>query len=791
MDNYLDQLEQELQEKPINWREIFEKILMHWKWFVLSGVIALIAGAIYGRMQQDVYELKSSVLIIDQTRSGQMNEMSVLKQLDAAGMGGRSTSMINNEEQVIKSTVLMKKVVNRLELYTTYTSEKFLQTKELYTESPLYVRLDSAALAELKGTLVLKVTPGKNGLTVKGSFKKEQFEQEIAKLPAILKTPAGTVYMQVRPGKQFPEEEIIITISDPVKVAKSIAKGSLTTEVGKMIDVIDLTIKTSNVKKGQDILNTLAEVYNSDASEQNNMSAFNTVRFIDERLKYLTVELSEVEKNVEDYKQTNNLTDLDEDAKMFLTKTSLYDQQQIEVEMQQHLIKYIEDFVKQPSNRYALIPNLGLTDAGLVAIMQKYNELVMTRERLSHGSSDENPALITIEQQITIARNAILTGITNQRKGLQISGNDLMSQNSQMQSKIQSIPRKEREMLEIKRQQQVKEALYVFLLQKGEEAQMSMAIATNKARLLNEPDEAKKVAPRTLVVFTVFLLLGFIIPVSIIFFKNLLNTTIRNRVDIERITKLPVLLELSHNKSAEPVFDHRSNDIANAELFRLLRAKLQFVLSGNNDKVILVTSTQPGEGKTFVSVNLAITLSLLDKKVVLVGLDLRKPMLSKVLNLSSKEGVTSYLAGQVNDYHQLVEKPEQYPNLHVLPAGIIPPNPNELIISDRFDTLFSRLRDEYDYIVLDTSPVGAVSDTYLIDRVADMCLFVCRSEYSDTRNIEFVNRLDAEGSLRRIYLVVNDVDFESHKYAYYRRYGYGYGYAYGYTYGHSSANKKK
>ena len=318
-----------------------------------------------------------------------------------------------------------------------------------------------------------------------------------------------------------------------------------------------------------------------------------------------------------------------------------------------------------------------------------------------------------------------------------------------------------------------------------------MAIATNKARLLNEPDEAKKVAPRTIVVFTVFLLLGFIFPVAVIFFKNLLNTTIRNRVDIERITKLPVLLELSHNKSPEPVFDHRSNEIANAELFRLLRAKLQFVLSGANDKVVLVTSTQPGEGKTFVSINLAITLSLLDKKVVLVGLDLRKPMVSKVLNLTSKEGITSYLAGQVNDYHQLVDRPEQYPNLHVLPAGIIPPNPNELIINDRFDNLFEQLRKEYDYIILDTSPVGAVSDTYLIDRVADMCLFVCRSEYSDTRNIEFVNRLDAEGSLRRIYLIVNDVDFESHKYAYYRRYGYGYGYAYGYTYGHSSATKKK
>ena len=784
MDNYLDQLEQELQEKPINWREIFEKILMHWKWFVLSGVIALIAGAIYGRMQQDVYELKSSVLIIDQTRSGQMNEMSVLKQLDAAGMGGRSTSMINNEEQVIKSTVLMKKVVNRLELYTTYTSEKFLQTKELYTESPLYVRLDSAALAELKGTLVLKVTPGKNGLTVKGSFKKEQFEQEIAKLPAILKTPAGTVYMQVRPGKQFPEEEIIITISDPVKVAKSIAKGSLTTEVGKMIDVIDLTIKTSNVKKGQDILNTLAEVYNSDASEQNNMSAFNTVRFIDERLKYLTVELSEVEKNVEDYKQTNNLTDLDEDAKMFLTKTSLYDQQQIEVEMQQHLIKYIEDFVKQPSNRYALIPNLGLTDAGLVAIMQKYNELVMTRERLSHGSSDENPALITIEQQITIARNAILTGITNQRKGLQISGNDLMSQNSQMQSKIQSIPRKEREMLEIKRQQQVKASLYLFLLQKREEAGLNTAVSVPKGRVLNTPDDASQVAPHRNLILGIFFLVGLLIPGIVIYILELLNTTVRHRSDIEKLTDIPVITELGHNQEEGIFINPQANASSNSELFRLLRTKLQFTLDYPTEKVILVTSTMAGEGKTFVSINLATMLSLTDKKVLLMGMDLRKPQLARYFGITRKEGLTSYLSGQEKDYRPMLFTPEQFPNLTVLPAGIVPPNPTELIQRDRFENMVAELKKDYDYVIIDTAPVGAVSDTFLIDRVSNLTLYVCRAEFTDKRNIEFVNRVKAENSLKRIFFVINDVNLEINRYTYSRRYGYGYGKAYGYGYGY-------
>ncbi len=784
MDNYLDQLEQELQEKPINWREIFEKILMHWKWFVLSGVIALIAGAIYGRMQQDVYELKSSILIIDQTRSGQMNEMSVLKQLDAAGMGGRSTSMINNEEQVIKSTVLMKKVINKLELYTTYTSEKFLQTKELYTESPLYVRLDSAALAELKATLVLKVIPAKNGLIVKGSFKKEQFEQKITQLPAFLKTPAGTVYMQVRPDRQFPEEEITITISDPVKVARNIAKGAISTEVGKMIDVIDITIKTSNVKKGQDILNALAEVYNRDASEQNNLSAINTVKFIDDRMVLLTEELSNVEKEVEDYKQTNHLTDIDQDAQIFLEKNSLFDQRQIDVEMQQHLIKYIEDFVKQPANRYALIPNLGLTDAGLVGVIQKYNELVINRQRLAHGSSDENPSLKLVEQEITLTRNAILTGISNSRKGLQITGNDLKLQNSEMMGKIRSIPRKEREILEIKRQQQVKASLYLFLLQKREEAGLNTAVSVPKGRVLNTPDDFSQIAPHRNLILGIFFLVGLLIPGIVIYILELLNTTVRHRSDIEKLTDIPVITELGHNQEDGIFINPQTNASSNSELFRLLRTKLQFTLDYPAEKVILVTSTMAGEGKTFVSINLATMLSLTDKKVLLMGMDLRKPQIARYFGITRKEGLTSYLSGQEKDYRPMLYTPEQFPNLTVLPAGIVPPNPTELIQRERFDAMVVDLKKEYDYVIIDTAPVGAVSDTFLIDRVSNLTLYVCRADYTDKRNIEFVNRVKAENSLKRIFFVINDVNLEINRYTYSRRYGYGYGKTYGYGYGY-------
>jgi tyrosine-protein kinase Etk/Wzc len=808
MDNYFEQFDQDYQEKPINWREIFEKLIGNWKWFVFSAVVALIAGVIYGRMQQDVYELKSSVLIIDQTRSGQMNEMSVLKQLDAAGMGSRSTSMVNNEDQVLKSTVLMKRVVQRLELYTIYSHKRYLKTEEVYTGSPLYVHMDSLSLTRLKYPLKISFTPDENALVIEGNYHESTFQTKINQLPAIINTPAGVVYIKLRAKnnpalpvaatdnqqanevksytsgtklkkEDLPDDKIEVEINNPVFVAKSIIKGALSTEVGKMVDVIDLTLRTSNVQKGQDILNTLTALYNQDASEQNNMSANNTARFIDTRLRLLVDELSDVEKQVENYKQANNLTDIDEDAKVYLTKNNVYDQQQIELEMQQHLVKYVEDFIHNPANQYALIPNLGLTDVGLVGIIQKYNELIIGRDRIANGSSDKNPALITLNQQIGSTRKAIQNSIVIGRKGLQITDKDLTNQNKLMQSKIKSIPRKEREMLEIKRQQQVKASLYLFLLQKREEASLNMAVTVPKGRTLNTPDDATPVGPHRSMIVVIFLVIGLLIPAIIIYLLDLINTSIRSREDVEKKSGIPVITELGHNDNDSIIVDNTTNANPNSELFRLMRTKLQFTLDSPKEKVILITSTMSGEGKTFVSLNLALMLSLADKKVLLMGMDLRKPQLAKHLGIQKTDGITAYLSGQITSYKSMLYKPAEYPSLHVLPAGVIPPNPTELIMKDRFDQLIAELKDQYDYIIIDTAPVGAVSDTFLIDRVADLTLYVCRAGYTDIRNIDFVNRINHEKSLKRIFFVVNDVNLEANRYSYHRKYGYGYGYGYG------------
>lgn len=769
------------EEETINIREVIENYLIYWKWILISAIVFLMIGSVYLMTKEKVYEFRASVLVID-PRS-QMGEMAILSELSSMGLA-TSRNATNNEERVLKSTHLIKRVVQSLRLHTNYSHKVRLAKQELYTDSPFRVELDSASLQQLKSAVSISIRPKNGHFLLSGTYQNQNFEFELKQLPTIVSTSAGKIKVSrtevLTKVDELLNKEIFVTIYQPDRVALSMANNGITTSIDKTSDEIWLSYQSQHIQEGKDVLNELVRLYNRDAVEQITQSAQYSGIFIDGRLVLLEDELTDVEQRIENYKQSNELTNIEADAALFLQNNSQYYDQQIANEIQLQLIDYVAEYVKASGNRYSLIPDPGLADQGLVSVIKEYNDLLIMRDKVMQGTSDSNPTMITLNRQIDNLHASIRSGIASVKRSLQIKQRELVDQNQILKSRLNDIPRQEREFVEIKRQQQVKETLYLFLLQKREEASLSMAVATNKARLLNAPDAPKQIAPRSAVIMVVFLLLGLVVPIAFIFVKGLLNTSITNRSDVEKLTKIPILAELAHNKSTEAIFDHNSTSIANAELFRLLRAKLQFVLNAPNEKVVLVTSTQPGEGKSFVSLNLAISLSLMDKRVLLAGLDLRKPTVAKYLGVNHKEGVTSYLSGHTDDIQSLIFQLTDYPNLKVLPAGIIPPNPNELIVKQRFDDLFELLKPDYDYIILDTAPVGAVSDTYLVDRVADVCLYVTRSEYSDKRNIEFINRLDSEKTLKRIYLVINDVQFESNKYAYYRKYGYGYGYGYGY-----------
>jgi len=777
------------EREVLNLREIIEGYIIYWKWFIVSTVIFVIAGMLYLRTQQPVYEFQASVLVMD-PRS-QMNEMSILNELRQMGFSS-SRNATNNEERVLRSTHLMRRVTDELDLHTTYMQKEKFYMEELYTDSPYRVTIDSTSLNNLIHTLYLNIQKSNQGYEVEGSYSDEDFDFQCEKLPALINTPIGPVRIEITEAATRPQpqkatngkkpqnpldKKVFVSITNPNRIAQMLASTGIKTEIDKMADEIWISYRSNHMGKGKEVLNALISLYNRDAVEQITQSAIFSAIFIDDRLRLLERELAEEELRIEQYKQNNELTNIDTDAEFFLENNTRFYNQQIEAEIQLQLVDYMLQYLKKPANKLKMIPDPGLSDMNMVGVINEYNLLLMQRDRVVQGGTKDNPMLQNLTRQAETMFASIVEGISNLKRSLQIRNNELQGQNTALRNRLRNIPRQEREFVEMKRQQQVKESLYVFLLQKKEEASLSKAIATNKARLLNAPDFARQVAPRNVVITSVFFLLGIFFPIGVIFLRNLLTTTIHSRSDVEKLTQLPILSELSHNKTPEPLFDHTSSEEPNGELFRLLRAKLQFVL-GNNEKVVLITSTQPGEGKSFVSVNLSVSLSMMDKKVLLVGLDLRKPTLTKILGIDRKDGITAYLSGQQNDPQKLICRVADMPNLDVLPAGVIPPNPNELIMNEKLDQLFEYLKPYYDYIILDSSPVGAVSDTYLIDRVADLCLYVCRSEYSDKRNIEFINRLEKEGTLQRIYIVINDVKFESNKYSYYRKYGYGYGYGY-------------
>ncbi len=777
-------LRQENSQNPIDWRELTEKVLEHWKWIVLCVVVALITGYLYNRKQMDLYSVKTSMLVQDQSKSSGMNEMSLLRQLDATGLrSGTNYSFLNNENAVLRSSLLMKNVVNQLELYTDYSTTSFLKKKDLYTSSPLLLTIDSVSLNKLEDLLILKVTPNGKGFHVEGEYKGTDFEQQASSLPAEIKTPAGVVFLNARAGAERPKEIITITVRNPAATTKYYTNTVLKTDLNNKdkVDVIDLSVSVSNVQKGKDILNTLINDYNQDAIDQVNKSANNTARFIDSRLQIIYGELSDEEKRVENYKQSNNMTNVESDVALYLQQGDRFNQELMEVETQLKLIRFVEDFIKDPANNSSPIPNLGVKDNGLTSVIQEYNQAIITRERIAAGSSAENPVLRDLNKQIELGRNAIRTSIANNRRGLEISRKDYSSRNSEAQARINELPRQEREFLDIKRQQQVKESLYVFLLQKREEASLTMAVTVPKGRVLDNPDYAGKIAPNSKMIMLIFLMLGLMLPLAYVFLKDMLQTKLITRKQLEKMTDVPVLSELSHNTTGMRVIDHHAFNDSNVELFRLLRTKLNFVLQQPAQKVVTVTSTEPGEGKSYVAINLAINLSLSQKKVILLGADIRKPQLKNYLKMKQVDlGLTSFFSGQVKDYHTLITRLDDYPSLHVIIGGIVPPNPNELLMSDRLDFLIAELRKEYDYIILDTAPVGVVSDTFVINRISDISLYVFRMNYSDKRNIDYLNHVVDDKTLTRPYIVLNDLDIEA-KYSYRKGYGYGYGYYYGHN----------
>ena len=544
---------------------------------------------------------------------------------------------------------------------------------------------------------------------------------------------------------------------------------------------------------GQDFINQLLEMYNRNTNNDKNEIAQKTAEFIDERISIISKELGSTEADLETFKRDAGITDLTSEAQIALAGNAEYEKKSVENRTQISLVNDLRKYLR--GNEYEVLPsNVGLQDAALIGAIERYNEMLVERKRLLRTSTENNPAIVNLDTSIRAMKANVQATLEGTLQGLMITKSNLDREASRYSRRISNAPGQERAYVSIARQQEIKAGLYLMLLQKREENAIALAATANNAKIIDEAiADDTPVSPKRSMIYLIALVLGVGIPVGIIYLIELTKFKIEGRADVEKLTSVPIIgdIPLTDEKNDKngsiAVFENKNNLMS--ETFRNIRTNLQFMLD-NDQKVILVTSTVSGEGKSFVSSNLAISLSLLGKKVVIVGLDIRKPGLNKVFSLSNKEkGITQYLSNPETDLMELVQPSDINKNLFILPGGAVPPNPTELLARNGLDKAIEILKQNFDYVIMDTAPIGMVTDTLLIGRVADLSVYVCRADYTHKAEYTLINELSHEQKLPNLCTIINGVDLKKRKYGYYYGYGkyskhYGYGKRYGYGYGY-------
>ena len=792
-ENLYDELYTE-QEEQVDYKALFFKYLIHWKWFVASIVVCLIGGWIYLHYTTPVYSITGSVIIKDNKKNNSVS--TGLADLEDLGFYS-STNNFDNEVEVLHSRTLLKKVVEELDLYINYRTRENLRPVELYKDTPVKVWLTPEEAEKLpNGAAVLEVVLKPGGkLSVSTEIDEQEFKQDFNKLPALLTTPYGT--FSFTPGDSAiveKEQEITVTVAAPRIMANGYANALSVEPTSKTTTIAQITLQNTSPQRGVDFINKLIEIYNRDANDDKNEVASKTAEFIDERIKIINGELGTTEKELETFKRDAGLTDLKSDAQLALSENSEYEKKRAENSTQLRLVQFLSEYANNPDHAYEVLPvNVGLTDTSLTELINRYNEMLLERKRLLRTSSESNPVVVNLDASIRAMRSNVQTTILSVQKGLMITKADLERQAGKYAGRITSAPGQERQLVSISRQQEIKAGLYLMLLQKREENAITLASTANNARIVDEAQaELFPVSPKGKLIYLIAFVLGIAIPVGIIYIIELLRYKIEDRSDVEKLTTVPIIGDIpaSDNmpKEGSVVVRENQNDMM-AETFRNVRTNVQYML-GSNQKVVLITSTTSGEGKSFVAANLAISFALLGKKVVIVGLDIRKPELNKAFQMSHKEdGITRYLADpEHTDLMSLLQQSNVTPNLYILPGGAIPPNPTELVARDSLVQAVDRLKKEFDYVILDTAPIGMVTDTQLISRVADMSIYVCRAGYTPKAGYLFINELKDHKKLPNLCTIINDVNIKTGKYGYgtYGKYGYGRTYGYGYGYDEKS-----
>lgn len=791
--NYeLEDLQEQEEQSALDFQTIYSTLILNWKWFLLSIVLCCALAVAYVKLAPKVFQSSTKILIKDdESKKSGGAAGAAAAAMSNLSLGFMSSSNgIDNETEILNSRFLVQKTIKNLKLYAEYKHGGMLVDTLIYAKQEVNVDMDTTSLKQLNAPMKLTITREGGIYHVKGKYFKpidaETFEKApyeinktLAKLPAQIRTKAGTLTLTQNPVYELKEgTELKVEMISPFKASKEYFKRLTMNQTKKTANTVELTFNDESRERGVDFLNGLIDAYNYQANIDKNEIQKRTEDFINSRLAKISTELTGNDTNMEKYKQKNRMVDIGLNAKQAVLSSDQFDQELNKANMQVELLNEIGKYMDQPANKYQPIPtNVGLEDESATVLIGQYNSLALTRKQLLHSASEDSPVVTPITAQLEYLMTAIKRAMFQARINMKIQRNSIADMASKYEKTIGVTPEQEKALTQIGRQQSVTSGLYLMLLQKREETSMSLASTADKAKIIEPAAFVDKVSPKGIIALLIAFILGVAIPAGIIYLRELLRSKIQGHDDVEKLTQLPIIGDIptaSANGSKGNIVIQENKSNLMSEIFRGLRTNLQ--LAGDDkEKVFIVTSTTTGEGKTFIASNLAMSLALLEKKTIMVGLDIRKPRMAELFSIGDRQhGITNILANEECNWEevkaQIVTSGVNH-NLDLLTAGPTPANPGELMVRKSLKQTIALLKEHYDYVIIDTAPVGLVADTLQLSKLADRTLFVCRADFSTKSSFTYINKLDEQKKLPNISIVINDIDLSKKKFAY--SYGFG------------------
>ena len=786
---------QEQEEKSaIDFQLIYTNLILNWKWFVLSLIVCLGLGYLYLRYATPAYQASTKVLIKDDDDSKRRGSLGSSMIQSAANLGFMSNSNgIDNEIEILSAHDLAQLAVHDMKIYVNYYHKSAFKDPLVYKEQEVSVDLDLPHLKKLNAPIKLSIEKEGTKYHVKGtynlpidafSFEKEtsEFEKTFDRLPATISTRVGTLTFTPSKIYKLEDGEVLkAVIVSPEMAAKQYTKNLTVSQTSKTTTIAELVLNDENPQRALDYLNTLLKVYNRQANEDKNEIAYRTEQFINNRLQKINAELGNTEGQLESYKKRNKVIEMKLNATATIANSDAYAQKLQDANTQVELLNELGKYMNEPGNKYQPIPsNVGLTDESSTELINQYNKIALDRNNALHAASETSPTITPLTAQLDALTTSIKRAMRQAKLGMEIQRNSIAKQAAEYAGQIGNSPEQERVLTQIGRQQEVKSGLYLMLLEKREENSISLAATADKGKIIDAPSFIGKVSPKSSIIMLIALVLGLAIPAGILFLIEFFKYKIEGHEDVVKLTQIPVIADIpvasdaAKKEGKADIVVHQNVNNLMEEIFRGLRTNIQFMLK-SDEKVMMFTSSTSGEGKTFVASNIGISLALLGKKVIMVGLDIRKPRLAELFQIDNHHnGITNLIVHDHNSWEDIQKQivaSGVNSNLDLLMAGPVPPNPGELVTRASLDDIINQLKQHYDYIILDTAPVGLVNDSLQLGRLADLCVYVCRADYTPKASFGMINGLSTENKLPNMCLVLNGVDLSKKKHSFY--YGVG------------------